>query len=140
ALGAKLGPRRGGLRVTPGHASVSLGFNGPSPWRQFSTGVAPPTRFGRETIAFGVTRVEQSLLVDRHFGTRTWKWKLTSNLDARVTRDGSVRFGSSPLSILPVAILDSEGHDVTPAGRRWARRENWPAPPPAPAKHRRPRP
>src|SRR5215831_6710154 len=124
ALGGKLELRRGGLTVSSGHDPVSLRFNGTSPWRQFSNGVARPTRFGRETIAFGVNRVEQSLPVDRHFGTRTWKWKLTSNLDARVTRDGSVRFGSSPLSILPVAILDSEGHDVTPAGLRWSLRKN----------------
>ncbi|HKC21535.1 MAG TPA: hypothetical protein VKB64_03390, partial [Gaiellaceae bacterium] len=124
ALGGKLELRGGGLKVSSGDDSVTLRFGGTSPWLQFSNGVARPAPFGRETLAFGANRVEQSLLVERHVGTRTWTWKLASNLDARLARDGSVRFGSSPLSILPVAILDGKGRDVTPVGLHWSLREH----------------
>src|SRR5690349_2942983 len=73
ALGGKLELRRGGLRVSSGRHSLSLRFRGTSPWRQFANGVARPTPFGRETITFGVNRVEESLLVNRHVGTHVWK-------------------------------------------------------------------
>src|SRR5215510_13841412 len=79
ALGGKLEIRRGGLRVTSGRDTLSLRFRGSAPWRPFTNGVARPTAFGRETITFGVNRVEQSLLVDRHLGTRVWTWKLDSS-------------------------------------------------------------
>src|SRR5919198_6204539 len=124
ALGGKLEIRAGGLKVTSGRQHLSLRFAGDAKWRQYSNGVARRTAFGRETIAFGDNRVEQSLLVDRHVGTRTWRWQLSSNVDARVAADGSVRFGSSPLRILPVAILDGRGNDVTPKGARWSLRNH----------------
>src|SRR6266513_620385 len=50
---------------------------------------------GREALAFGVNRVEQSLLVDHRVGARTWQWQLQSSQAPRVTADGSVRFASS---------------------------------------------
>src|SRR5689334_1666513 len=99
ALGGKLEIRRGGLKVTSGRDTLSLRFEGTASWRQFSNGVARRTSFGREAITFGVNRIEQSLLVNRHVGTRVWTWKLGSDLDARVAHDGSVRFGRSALRI-----------------------------------------
>src|ERR687888_950709 len=123
ALGGKLELGGGGLKVTSGHDTLSLRFGARSPWRQFDNGVARPTPFGRETIAFGVNRVEQSLLVDRHVGIRVWEWKLGANVKAHIARDGSVRFGDS-LLILPVAILDGAGRDVTPARLHWSLRKH----------------
>src|SRR5689334_15951423 len=120
ALGGKLEIRRGGLKVTSGRDTLSLRFEGTASWQQFSNGVARRTSFGREAITFGVNRIEQSLLVNRHVGTRVWTWKLGSDLDARVAHDGSVRFGRSALRILPVAILDSDGRNLTPSGLRWS--------------------
>src|SRR5690242_10435455 len=124
ALGGNLEIRHGGLKITSGHDTLSLRFKGSAPWRQFSNGVARPTAFGREAITFGVNRVEQSLLVDRHVGTRTWSWSLRSNVRARIARDGSVRFAGSALRILPVAILGPAGRDLTPAGLRWSLRKH----------------
>src|SRR5689334_5476074 len=94
ALGGKLEIRHGGLKVTSGRDALSLRFDGDARWRQFANGVARKTPFGRETITFGVNRVEQSLLVDRHVGTRVWKWTLDAGADAHVAHDGSVRFGN----------------------------------------------
>ena len=122
ALGGKLEIRGGGLKVTSGRDALSLRFAGSSAWRQYANGVARRTPFGRETITFGVNRVEESLLVNRHQRIRVWQWQLASNADARVVADGSVVFGRSALKILPVAILDRGGRDVTPAGARWSLR------------------
>ena len=78
------------------------------------------TTFGREAITFGDNSVEQSLLVEQAQGTKTWTWDLHTKLSPRLLPDGSVRFGRSPLSILPVAIFDADGNDVTPVGLRWS--------------------
>src|SRR5262249_4705034 len=120
ALGGKLEIRDGGLKVTSGHDTLALRSAGSSPWRQYANGVARRTPFGRETITFGVNRVEQSLLVRQHQGTRLWRWQLASNITPRVAADGSVVFGDSALKILPVEIFDRAGHDVTPKGLRWS--------------------
>src|SRR6266511_4744175 len=122
ALGGKLEIRNGGLKVTSGRDTLSLRFAGDAPWRQHANGVSRRTSFGREAITFGVNRVEQSLLVNRRQGTKVWHWHLGTKLHARLASDGSVQLGDSPLSILPVAILDRDGHDVTPAGARWSLR------------------
>ncbi|HWJ44807.1 MAG TPA: hypothetical protein VNR63_05420, partial [Gaiellaceae bacterium] len=90
ALGGKLEIRGGGLKVTSGRDALSLRFAGSSAWRQYANGVARRTPFGRETITFGVNRVEESLLVNRHQRIRVWQWQLASNADARVVADGSV--------------------------------------------------
>src|SRR6266568_1475154 len=120
ALGGKLEMRHGGLKVSSGRDMLSLRFAGDAAWRQYANGVSRKTAFGRETIAFGVNRVEQSLLVDRRQGSNVWRWELGSDLHARIAGDGSVRFADSPLSILPVAVLDRDGHDITPAGLHWS--------------------
>ena len=90
------------------------------PWRR-----QPATEFGSESILFGINRAEQFLTVERHQGTRTWIWRLDAthgspHLDAA----GGVRFSDagrlSGYHILPVQILDREGHDVTPNGLSWS--------------------
>src|SRR5438552_7940388 len=120
ALGGKLEIRQGGLKISSGHDTLSLRFAGDAAWRQYANGVVRRTAFGHEAITCGVNRVEPSLLVDRSQGTKVWRWQLASNLHARIAPDGSVRFADSPLSILPVAVLDRAGHDITPAGLRWS--------------------
>src|SRR6266511_2131571 len=127
AVGAKLEIVRDGLEVTSGATAVSLRYGKPGPrsWRQYERGVSRTTAFGNEAIAFGRDRIEQSLLVNRRQGRRTWLWRLgTICLNPSLTSDGSVRFAAkgavSGLRILPVAILDLNGKDITPAGLRWS--------------------
>jgi hypothetical protein len=127
ALGAKLQVAHGGLTITSGTSSLSLAFPAAhaGAWHRFDHGVSRRTTFGNEAITFGVNRMEQSLSVDSHQGARVWRWRLsTKRLVPRVARDGSVRFSTNGKTtgfrILPVAILDRVGNDVTPAGARWS--------------------
>ena len=94
-------------------------------WQRYRGGVTRATSFGRESILFGINRAEQFLTVDRRQGTRTWRWQLAASQGSpRLDPDGGVTFtGAGPLAgfhILPVAILDRRGRDVTPAGLRWS--------------------
>src|SRR5262249_47904621 len=127
ALGAKLQVAHAGLTIASGTASLSLAFPAPSAgtWHGYEHGVSRRTSFGSEAITFGVNRMEESLSVDSHQGTRVWRWRLsTKQLVPRVGRDGSIRFKAngkpSGYRILPVAILDRDGNDVTPPGARWS--------------------
>ena len=58
-----------------------------------------------------------------HRGRRTWRWRVDTKLQPRVTPKGYVGFFDgkklSPLGIEPVAILDAEGRNVTPPGAHW---------------------
>src|SRR6266542_2657425 len=127
ALGGKLEIAQGGLRATSGRSAVSLRFgtyDGPK-WRVYERGVGRRTSFGSETIAFGTDQIEESLVVERRQGERVWRWQLgTTRLEPSLRVDGSVHFANagsdSGLSILPVAILDANGKDVTPAGAQWS--------------------
>src|SRR5580765_1478066 len=126
ALGGKLEIRDGGLKVTSGHATVSLRFGKASgAWRRHQHGVQRKLPFGSEAIVLGLNRVEQSLTVDKRQGTRTWRWRLdATKLDPRLTADGTVRFADgkkdSGLRILPVVVFDKRGQDITPRGLRWS--------------------
>ena len=84
-----------------------------------------PRASGSESILFGINRAEQFLTVERRQGTRTWSWQLdathgTPHIDA----DGGISFSRAGrlagFHILPVAILDRSGRDITPAGSRWS--------------------
>src|SRR6266540_4442899 len=127
ALGGKLEIAQGGLRVTSGRSAVSLRFgrySGPK-WRVYERGVGRRTSFGSEAIAFGTDQIEESLVVERRQGQRVWRWQLgTTRLEPSLRVDGSVHFenagSDSGLSILPVAVLDAKGKDVTPAGAKWS--------------------
>jgi hypothetical protein len=135
ALGGKLEVAQGGLRVSSGRSSLSLRFaRGGPKWRVYERGVGRRTDFGGEAIAFGTDRMEESLLVEHRQGERVWRWRLgTTRLDPSLSVDGSVRFRhagrDSGLRILPVAILDRHGNDVTPSGAHWslarARGKQW---------------
>ena len=126
ALGGKLEIRNGGLKVTSGKSSVSLRYGtARGSWRGHQHGVQRRLPFGSETIVLGTNRVEQSLIVGKRQGTRTWRWRLDAgNLEARVTANGAVRFSNGTkdagLRILPVVIFDKNLKDVTPDGLRWS--------------------
>ena len=126
ALGGKLEIRDGGLKVTAGHASVSLRFGkARGAWRGHQHGAQRKLPFGSEAIVLGLNRVEQSLTVDERQGTRTWRWRLdAAKLAPRLTADGTVRFAygkkDSGLRILPVVVFDARGKDITPRGLRWS--------------------
>src|SRR3989442_6007324 len=93
ALGGKLEIRGGGLKVTSGKATLSLRFaKREGAWREYQKGVSRPTSFGREAIAFGTDRVEQSLVVERRQGARMWRWRLgLRRLEPSMTSHGAVR-------------------------------------------------
>ena len=127
ASGATLAIQDGSLAARDGSATIALSSSGgrDGDWRRFHGGASRATEFGRESILFGINRAEQFLTVERHQGTRTWTWRLDANhgsphLDAA----GGVRFSDagrlSGYHILPVQILDRDGHDVTPNGLSWS--------------------
>jgi hypothetical protein len=127
ASGATLAIQDGSLAARDGSATIALSSSGGSDgdWRRFHGGASRATEFGRESILFGINRAEQFLTVERHHGMRTWIWRLDANhgsphLDAA----GGVRFSDagrlSGYHILPVQILDRDGHDVTPNGLSWS--------------------
>src|SRR5207244_12332681 len=80
ALGGKVEIHGDGLRIASGKNSLSLRYPGTGAWRQYANGVSRPTSFGRELLSFGVNRVEQSLLVNRPQGTKTWRWQMNTKL------------------------------------------------------------
>ena len=107
--------------------SVSLRPSGTrGDWTRYEGGAVRATPFGSETVLFrGERGLEQFLTVERRQGERTWRWQLqTGNLEPRLRVDGAVEFrrgqDTAALRIAPVAILDANGQDVTPAGLRWS--------------------
>ena len=127
ALGGKLEIRDGGLKVTSGHASVSLNFGkARGAWRGHQHGVQRKLPFGSEAIVLGLNRVEQSLTVDERQGTRTWRWRLDAGQARSAAHAPTAPFGSptgnkdSGLRILPVVVFDKSGKDITPRGLRWS--------------------
>jgi len=127
ATGATLGIDARGLDVHIGSATIalaSLGAGG-GMWQRHEAGGTRVTSFGRESILFGINRAEQLLTVARRQGARTWSWQLDATHGSpRLDPDGGVSFlrAGRPvgLRILPVAILDRSGRDITPAGLRWS--------------------
>jgi Bacterial Ig-like domain (group 1) len=120
---------RTGFNVIHKNASVSLAARnvGGQGWKRFARGVSRSTPFGRETVLVERTKAEEFLSVDRHYGARTWRWRLqASGLTPTLRRDGSVGFltggAFSGLSIPAVAVLDARGRDVTPHGLQWSLR------------------
>ena len=98
-------------------------------WRRHVHGVSRETDFGTETIVVDGRKTEEFLTVVERQGERTWRWKLASRLQPRLTRDGAVSFLDptrhlvTSISIDPVRILDVDGKDVTPEGLRWGLEE-----------------
>ncbi|MDX6396805.1 MAG: hypothetical protein QOJ43_213, partial [Gaiellaceae bacterium] len=104
---------------------LSARVSGSRTWERRANGEWRATRFGSEAITLGTDDPEHFLTVDRRVGVRTWTWKLETDLHSRLLPNGGVGFVDSKtrrvtdLTIAPVAIFDSGGKDVTPAGLRW---------------------
>ncbi|MEK6275346.1 MAG: Ig-like domain-containing protein [Actinomycetota bacterium] len=118
---------RAGFHVTGRNSAVSLRSVGSSSsrWARYSHGTARSTSFGRETVVVTPEKTEQFLTVERHQGTKTWRWRLTSpGLTPRLGADGAIAFlGGHKLAAMhvePVAILDERGQAVTPKGLGWS--------------------
>jgi hypothetical protein len=127
ATGATLTINSRGLNTVIGSTTIALASRnaGNREWQRHSSGVTRATSFGRESILFGINRAEQFLTVDHRQGTRTWTWQLDATHGRpRLDPDGGVRFTHAGrlvgFHILPVAILDGRGRDITPAGLRWS--------------------
>ncbi len=115
-----------GLSVATTESRISVAAEGVAgSWTAHRDGAIRSTPFGLEAMVFRQGETEELLAVDRRVGLRTWRWQLSSGgLTPRLGSDGAVSFGAghklSSFGILPVAILDADGHDVTPAGARWS--------------------
>ena len=94
-------------------------------WTPHANGASRKTTFGTQAIVFDGKNqgAEEYLLVDKRQGTRTWRWRLDTNLTPRMTPAGLVGFADGHRitdSYIPaVKILDAGGHDVTPRGTAW---------------------
>ena len=125
--GARLSIDRSGIAARVGASTITLAAraDGNSAWQRYRDGAARATSFGRESILFGINRAEEFLTVDRRQGVRAWSWRIdATNGVPRIGSDGGVTFVHAGhlvgLHILPVAILDRYGRDVTPAGAHWS--------------------
>ena len=125
--GSTLSVDASGIVAHVGSSAITLASRGAGngAWERYSDGASRRTSFGRESILFGINRAEQFLTVDRRQGTRAWTWRIAAtNGVPYLGPDGSVTFVHAGhlvgLHILPVAILDRRGRDVTPAGLRWS--------------------
>jgi hypothetical protein len=116
-----------GYTVARGGSTITLSSEDAerSAWQRYGNGVSRATAFGHETITVEAGKTEQFLTVDRRFGRKTWSWKLDgARISPRLGGGGSVELlqrGNQPLlRVLPAAILDSAGRDITPAGVQWS--------------------
>ncbi len=122
-----------GFRVKRGTHSLGLALVGGKPKQvtSFAHGISTKTDFGRTVVAVSPKKTEQYLVVDKHYGTKTWSWQLdTAGLTPRVGGDGSVGFIAGhrltdQFLITAPTILDLRGRDISPRGLHWdvARRE-----------------
>ena len=121
-----------GLSVTDAEGVVGLatvGFVGSSlvagAWKKHAQGAIRPTSFGSEAIVFDDVGqgAEQFLVVTQHQGKQTWRWRLRSKLEPRVTPAGTVAFFDghkmAAAWIPSVQVLDAKHRDVTPGGATW---------------------
>ena len=126
--GVELAIQDSSFRIRSRNATVTLATQGAEAgdWHRFANGVSRPTAVGAETILVDGPTLEQFLTVRERQGLRTWRWRIDTAEVPRVGDDGAVAFLDTKLhrltdvSIAPVAILDSDGKDVTPKGLRWS--------------------
>jgi hypothetical protein len=133
----KIDRRSYGVAYRQGAVSLAGLDTGVGTWNQYTHGVSRRTVFGRETITVSRLKTEQYLTVERRQGEKTWRWKLASpRLRPLPTPDGGINFALrhahsdghkhhhgpplSELRILPPAILDARGRDITPDGLAWS--------------------
>ena len=109
------------LVARAGRVAISSEDESGEAWRRYEQGAARPTPFGEETVVVDGNVVEQFLTVTERTGPKRWRWRLeTGTLDPTLRSDGSVLVTAGNVvagfRILPAAILDADGDDVTPAG------------------------
>ena len=118
-------PRSGyALRTQAGRVAIASADESGARWRSFENGSVRTTPFGEETVVVDGEVVEQFLTVTERTGPKRWRWRLeTGTLEPTSRPDGSVLVTRGNLvtgfKILPAAILDADGDDVTPPGTRW---------------------
>ena len=128
APGVELAIQDSSFRIHSRNATVTHATQGAEAgdWHRFENGVSRPIAEGAETILVDGPTLEQFLTVRERQGLRTWRWRIDTAEVPRVGDDGAVAFLDTKLhrltdvSIAPVAILDSDGKDVTPKGLRWS--------------------
>jgi len=113
-----------GVEVSTHGQSIAVALDGAhGPWTRHANGVERRLPYGRESIVLTKQSAEELVTIDHELGPRTWRWRLDSSLMPRLRVDGSVALqtrGTSRLEILPVAILDAVGRNVTPQGVHWS--------------------
>ncbi len=117
---------RSGYSLETARERVALSSADPAgtTWSQFEGGAMRSTPFGAETVVVDGDVVEQFLTVTERSGPKTWRWKLeTGTLKPHLRPDGSVLVSAgnavAGFRVLPAAILDRHGRDVSPAGIGW---------------------
>ena len=116
-----------GLRAVEPQRDVRITQpDGAAAWTRFARGTTRTTAYGREAIVLGGPHSdgEQYLIVGRHLGSRTWTWRLdVGDLVPTLRPDGSVLVSPEHVvagfRILPFAIYDVHGRNVTPKGLGW---------------------
>src|SRR3954464_1224138 len=119
---------KGGLTVADSSGAVHLASTTASSasWHRHVHGALRRSSVGSEAILFDDQGqgAESFLVVDRHQGKRTWRWRLDTTYTPRVTRAGVVGFYDgrkrAPQWIPAVQIVDAHEHDVTPHGLTWS--------------------
>src|SRR5207244_12019832 len=109
-----------GAAVTRSHRVVALAAVGAGAehWQRYTRGAVRTTPFGSETITVSPRKTEQSLLVRRHYGTKTWQWDLgLKGLTPSVAPDGSITFADpsgrpTDLRLLAPAVLPPAGANI----------------------------
>ena len=113
-----------GVEVSTHGQSIAVALDGArGPWTRHANGVERRLPYGRESIVLTNLSAEELVTVDRRLGARTWRWRLDTSLNPKLRVDGSVSLdtkGRSRLAILPVAVLDAGGRNITPTGLRWS--------------------
>src|SRR5215831_18919598 len=92
ARGLKVRVQNDWFAVKSDDHSLRLASHEGGRWRAYERGFARRTPFGAEAISVHGNRTEQSLLVRKPQGRRTWTWELDSKLKPRLTPTGSVQF------------------------------------------------
>ncbi|MDX6438217.1 MAG: hypothetical protein QOF45_800, partial [Gaiellaceae bacterium] len=124
--GQRVSLPRSGYQLEAGTHALTLSSAAPegNSWHQFEQGAVRSTPFGTETVVVHRNVVEQFLTVEKRLGPKRWRWKLdTGTLKPHLRSDGSVLVSAGNLvggfRILPAAILDGRGREISPAGTQW---------------------
>ncbi|MFL5968010.1 MAG: beta strand repeat-containing protein, partial [Gaiellaceae bacterium] len=117
--------RKGGfdLHAPEGSLSLVAQHPGSGTWRHFQHGALRTIAYGQEAVTMHRSGVEESLRIIRPQGRHTWRWRLDSSVDPRLS-NGVVAFFDRKrmvnLEIDRVRIYDDNGRDITPDGAHWS--------------------